>query len=152
MDRPAEADPSTDHPFRRLVVVDEAWQLMYHPGAARFPYRTAKAARKRSTGLTVITQDTADLLATDLGRAVVANAATDVLLRQAPQAVDAVAGTYHLTAGERQLLLTAGRGTGLLVAGTHRTGLQVVASPSEHALLTTGLAMGGQRFDLRDQG
>ena len=42
------------------------------------------------TGLTVATQDTADLLGSDVGKAVVANATTQILLRQAPQAVDEV--------------------------------------------------------------
>ncbi|WP_206506200.1 hypothetical protein [Streptomyces chrestomyceticus] len=45
----------------------------------------AKAARKHWTGLTVATQDTADILATDPGRAVVTNASTQILLRQAPR-------------------------------------------------------------------
>ena len=87
---------------------------------ARFLFRMAKAARKRNAGLTVITQDAADVLGTDLGLAVVANAATQILLRQAPQAIDAVADAFGLTAGEARLLLSAPRGEGLLVAGRSR--------------------------------
>ena len=56
---------------RRLVVVDEAWLLMRDGEGARFLFRMAKAARKRNAGLTVVTQDAADVLATDLGLAVV---------------------------------------------------------------------------------
>jgi len=52
------------------VVVDEAWTLMRDPHGARFLHRMAKAARKHWAGLTVVTQDPADLLSTDLGRAV----------------------------------------------------------------------------------
>ena len=74
-------------PRRRLVVVDEAWLLMREPEGARFLFRMAKSARKRWCGLTVVTQDAADLLGSPLGQAVVANAATQVLLRQAPQAI-----------------------------------------------------------------
>jgi hypothetical protein len=119
---------------RRMVVVDEAWLLMRDPEGARFLYRMAKAARKRNTGLTVVTQDSGDILATDLGRAVAANAATQILLRQAPQAIDAVSDAFRLTDGESRLLLTAHRGHGLLISGTSRSALEVVASAKEHRL------------------
>ncbi|MEV8504522.1 DUF87 domain-containing protein [Actinoplanes sp. NPDC051475] len=128
------ADGSTP---RRLVIVDEAWLLMRDGEGAKFLFRLAKAGRKRNTGLTVITQDAADVLATDLGRAVVANAATQILLRQAPQAIDAVGDAFTLTAGERRLLLAARRGHGLLICGTSRTRFEVVASTTEHELANT---------------
>jgi type IV secretory pathway VirB4 component len=122
---------------RRLVVVDEAWLLLRDGEGARFLFRMSKAARKRSTGLTVVTQDASDVLGTDLGQAVVANAATQILLRQAPQAIDAVGDAFGLTAGERRLLLTARRGFGLLVSGSDRCAFEVVASDAEHVLSTT---------------
>ncbi|MFY1652812.1 VirB4 family type IV secretion system protein [Solwaraspora sp. WMMB762] len=125
------------HPARRLVVVDEAWLLMRDGEGARFLFRMSKAARKRHAGLTVITQDAADLLGSDLGQAVVANAATQVLLRQAPQAIDAVGDAFGLTAGEQRLLLSAHRGHGLLISGTNRTAFDAVSSDTEHALATT---------------
>ncbi|MBT8226214.1 MAG: conjugal transfer protein TraC, partial [Dactylosporangium sp.] len=119
---------------RRLVVVDEAWTLLRDGEGARFLFRMAKAARKRRAGLAVITQDAADLLGSDLGQAVVANAATQILMRQAPQAIDAITATFGLTAGEARMLLAAGRGEALLLAGAHRVSFQVVASAREHQL------------------
>jgi hypothetical protein len=121
----------------RLVVVDEAWLLMQQQAGAEFLFRMAKASRKHWAGLTVATQDTADLLASDLGKAVVANAATQILLRQASQAVDEIAQAFDLSAGERQFLLAADRGQGLLSAGTQRVAFQSVASPTEHFLVTS---------------
>jgi type IV secretory pathway VirB4 component len=120
---------------RRLVVVDEAWLLMRD--GSRFLFRMSKAARKRHAGLTVITQDVADLLRTDLGQAVIANAATQVLLKQAPQAIDAIGDAFGLTAGERRLLLAARVGHGLLISGTNRTSFEAIASDAEHLLCTT---------------
>jgi type IV secretory pathway VirB4 component len=122
---------------RRLVVVDEAWLLMRDGEGARFLFRMSKAARKRNAGLTVITQDVADVLGTDLGLAVVSNAATQVLLKQAPQAIDAVGDAFGLTAGERRLLLTARTGQGLLISGSNRTGFDSISSDQEHRLCTT---------------
>ncbi|MEV4581515.1 ATP-binding protein [Nonomuraea jabiensis] len=123
---------------KRLVVVDEAWLLMKEPEGARFLFRMAKAARKHWAGLAVVTQDAADLLGSELGQAIVANAASQILLRQAPQAIGAVGDAFNLTDGERQFLLTAERGEALLVAGpASRVALSIVASPAESALVTT---------------
>jgi type IV secretory pathway VirB4 component len=125
---------------RRLVVVDEAWLLMADPQGARFLFHMAKAARKHWAGLTVVTQDAADLLGTPLGQAVVANAATQVLLRQAPQTIDVIGDAFALSAGERSYLLAAPQGAGLLAAGTTRIAFQALASPTEHRLITTNPA------------
>ena len=124
----------------RIIVVDEAWLLMAQPAGARFLYRLAKAARKYWAGLTVATQDTGDVLGSDLGRAIVANAATQVLLRQAPQAIDEITDAFALSAGERQFLLSARRGQGLLAAGTQRVAFEALASDTEHWMITSNPA------------
>lgn len=134
----------------RLVVVDEAWLLMRDQAGADFLFRMAKASRKHWAGLTVATQDTADVLGTDLGRAVVANAATQILLRQASQAIDEIAATFNLSDGEREFLLTADRGQGLLSTGTQRVAFQALASPAEHRLITTDPAELAELAELAD--
>jgi len=68
------------------------------------------------------------VLSSDLGLAVVSNAATQILMRQATQSIDAVSDAFGLTAGEARLLLAAGQGEALLVAGTNRVAFRVVAS------------------------
>ncbi len=122
---------------RRLVVVDEAWLLMRDDAGARFLFRLAKSARKHWCGLTVVTQDAADLLASHLGQAVVANAATQVLLRQAPQALDALAAAFRLSEGEQAFLLGAQPGEGILLGGAERVAFRAEASRAEHRLATT---------------
>ncbi|TMQ92032.1 conjugal transfer protein TraC [Actinomadura soli] len=131
------ANPDDRRP--RLVIVDEAWMLMKEAEGARFLYRLAKSARKHWAGLTVVTQDAADLLASDLGRAVVANSATQILLRQAPQAVAAVGEAFGLSEGERAFLLSAERGEGLLCGGNagDRAAFAAISSPAEHKAVTT---------------
>jgi TraG P-loop domain len=126
------------HRRRRLVVVDEAWWLAQQPAGARFLGRLAKSARKHWCALTVVTQDAGDLLASELGQAVVANAATHVLLGQAPQAIDRLQSAFGLTEGERQLLLAARVGEGLLAgSGGQRAVFCAQASPAEHGLVTS---------------
>ena len=122
---------------RRLIVVDEAWQLMRDAAGARFLLTLAKSARKHWAALSVVTQDAADLLASDLGLAVVGNSATQVLMRQEPPAMPALAEAFRLSQGEPQFLREARRGDGLLLAGTDRIGFSTVASPFEHGLATT---------------
>jgi len=129
---------SQQHRRRRVVVVDEAWLLAQQPTGARFLARLAKSARKHWCALTVVTQDAGDLLQSELGQAVVANAATHLLLGQAPQAIDRLTSAFGLTEGERQLLLAARVGEGLLAGpGGQRAAFTAMASPAEHALVTS---------------
>ena len=60
-----------------------------------FLFRMAKAARKYWAGLTVVTQDAADVLGSRSGRGDRGNSATQVLLRQAPQAIDAIIRAFR---------------------------------------------------------
>ncbi|MFD3596408.1 PrgI family mobile element protein [Nocardia sp. NPDC058640] len=129
------ANPATRRP--RQVTVDEAWLLMRQPIGAEFLLKAAKSFRKSWAGLTVATQDCADVLSTDIGKAIVANSATQILLRQASQAIDEVAGAFKLSDGERTMLLTAGRGVGLLSTGTHRAAFATLASAVENDLITS---------------
>ena len=57
----------------------------------------ARRARKYYLGLVTITQDAADFLRSDHGRAVLVNAAMKLLLKQDPTTVDAVADAFQLT-------------------------------------------------------
>ncbi|MFG3602440.1 VirB4 family type IV secretion system protein [Micromonospora chersina] len=134
--------PAAGERRRQLVVVDEAWLLMRDGEGSRFLFRMAKAARKRAAGLCVITQDAADVLSTDLGLAVVSNAATQVLMRQSTQSIDAVSEAFNLTAGESRLLLSAPRGEGLLVAGRSRIPFRAIGSAAEHTIAVTGIGEG----------
>jgi hypothetical protein len=77
------------------------------------------------------------VLGSELGKAIIANSATQILLRQAPQPIDEIVRAFALSAGERQFLLSAERGQGLLSTGTQRVAFQSLASPAEDRLITT---------------
>ena len=118
-----------------LVVVDEAWWLMRHPDTAAFLFRLVKTARKRRAGLTLVTQDVGDVLGSSDGEAVIANAALQILMKQAPQAMPRLAELFRLTRAEQTWLLNAQRGDGLLVAQGRRVPFHVVASEEEGRLI-----------------
>jgi len=60
-----------------------------------------------------------------------------LLLKQSPAAIDRITETFYLSQGEKQLLLAAGVGEGILFAGPHHAPIKIVASPEEYAFVTT---------------
>src|ERR1700752_348588 len=72
-----------------------------------------------------------------LGRAIVANASMQFLLKQSPSAVDVLTDVFKLTSEERKRLSQFPVGQGLFFAGHNHVHIQVVASPTETGLITT---------------
>lgn len=122
---------------RRLLIVDEAWYMMKFPDSAYFMNSIAKRARKYYLGVTTISQDVEDFLATDLGRAIIQNSSLQVLLKQSTAAIDRIAEAFFLSEGEKHLLLSADIGEGLFFAGPAHAAMRIIASPTEHELVTT---------------
>jgi len=122
---------------KRMLVVDEAWQLMQYQDSAMFMFSIAKRARKYYLGLTTISQDVEDFLSTRLGRAIVNNSSLQLLLKQNPAAVEIVAGTFKLTSEETKRLTQFPVGEGLFFAGLSHVVLRIIASPTEEQLITT---------------
>jgi conjugal transfer ATP-binding protein TraC len=122
---------------RRILIVDEAWYMMKYPDSGAFLNSIAKRARKYYLGLTTITQDVEDFLSVDLGKAIIQNSSLQILLKQSTAAIDKVAEIFFLSEGEKHLLLSASVGEGLFFAGAAHAAIRVIASPQEHALVTT---------------
>ncbi len=122
---------------RRILVIDEAWNLMQHEDSARFLYGLIKRARKYYLGVTTITQDIDDFVNSEYGKPIVTNTSLQILLKQSPTAVDQLQKLFYLTEGEKYLLLSSGVGQGILFADKKHVAIQIVASPEEHKLITT---------------
>ncbi len=122
---------------KRLLIVDEAWQLMKYEDSANFLFSLAKRARKYNLGITTITQDVEDFMGSRMGRAIVANASLQILLKQSPSAVDVLADTFKLTSEEKKRLSQFPVGQGLFFAGQNHVHIQITASPTETGLITT---------------
>src|SRR5438270_1629468 len=122
---------------RRLLIIDEAWQLMRYEDSANFMFSLAKRARKYNIGLTTISQDVEDFMASRMGRAIVANASMQILLKQSPTAVDVLADVFKLTSEEKKRLSQFPVGQGLFFAGQNHVHIQVIASPTEADLIST---------------
>jgi len=122
---------------KRLLLVDEAWQLMKYEDSANFLFSLAKRARKYYLGLTTITQDVEDFMGSKMGRAIVANSSMQLLLKQSSSAVDVLSDVFKLTGEERKRLANFPVGQGLFFAGQNHVHIQIIASETEEGLVTT---------------
>ena len=122
---------------KRLLIVDEAWQLMKYEDSANFLFSLAKRARKYNLGLTTISQDVEDFIGSTMGRAIVANSSMQILLKQSPTAVDNLAEVFKLTSEEKKRLSQFPVGQGLFFAGQNHVHIQIIASDIETSLITT---------------
>ncbi len=122
---------------KRMLIVDEAWQLMKYDDSANFLFSLAKRARKYALGLTTITQDVEDFMGSKMGRAIVANSSMQLLLKQSSSAVDVLADIFKLTEEERKRLANFPVGQGLFFAGQNHVHIQIIASQTETELITT---------------
>ena len=122
---------------KRMLIVDEAWQLMKYDDSANFLFSLAKRARKYYLGLTTISQDVEDFMGSKMGRAIVANSSMQLLLKQSSSAVDVLSDVFKLTEEEKKRLANFPIGQGLFFAGQSHVHIQIQASPTEQQLITT---------------
>ena len=122
---------------RRILIVDEAWQLMRFEDSANFLFSVAKRARKYNLGVTTISQDVEDFMGSKMGRAIVSNSSMQFLLKQSPSSVGVLSSVFHLTSEESKRLSQFPVGQGLFFAGQNHVHIQVVASPTEASLIST---------------
>lgn len=122
---------------KRMLIVDEAWQLMKYDDSANFLFSLAKRARKYFLGLTTITQDVEDFMSSKMGRAIVANSSMQLLLKQSSSAVDVLSDVFKLTEEEKKRLANFPVGQGLFFAGQSHVHVQIIASETEKQLIST---------------
>jgi len=122
---------------KRILIIDEAWQLMKYDDSANFLFSLAKRARKYNLGLTTISQDVEDFIGSTMGRAIVANSSMQLLLKQSPTAIDNLADVFKLTSEEKKRLSQFPVGQGLFFAGQNHVHIQIIASDIEASLITS---------------
>jgi hypothetical protein len=127
---------------RKIIVVDEAWHLMDRPGSAQALANLTRHSRHYNAGLTLISQTASDFLEHEKGRVVLANSSMVTLVRHRA-VTGAMREHWSLTPAEVDLVRYAktgkecGYSTALLLTGTMRTPLRIIASEGEHELITT---------------
>jgi hypothetical protein len=122
---------------RKILVIDEAWSLLERAEDEGYIFKIVKTCRKFNLGLLLITQDVADLLKNDAGKALLNNSEYTLLLRQKPSIIEKFENTFKLSQQERERLLSATAGEGILIISNEHTEIKIIASPEEHQVITT---------------
>ncbi len=92
---------------KRMLVIDEAWNIMQYEDSAKFLFGLVKRARKYGLAITTITQDIEDFMSSQYGKAVVTNSSIQLLLKQSPASIDVLQDVFKLTEQEKYILLNA---------------------------------------------
>jgi hypothetical protein len=120
-----------------MLIVDEAWVMMKYEDAASFMFGIAKRCRKYFLGLSTITQDVADFMASPYGKPIVTNSSMQLLMKQSPATIDIIQKTFNLTDQEKYLLLECNVGEGIFFAGMKHVAIKIIASYTEDQIITS---------------
>ena len=135
---------------RRVQVLDEAWALLASPHTAGWLQACFKLGRSSGTANICITHRVSDLAAqADDGTAtakiaagLLADSATKIILRQAPDQIAATVDHVGLTGPQTHVVGLLGRGRALWKVGRHTTLVEhIVAGRHEVALCDTDQRM-----------
>lgn len=122
---------------KRMLVIDEAWNIMQHDDSAKFLFWLVKRARKYNLWITTITQDVEDFIGSKYWKPIMTNSSIQLLLKQSSASIDALQNVYKLTEQEKYILLNAAVWQWLFFAWTEHVWIQVVASYYEEQVVTT---------------
>ncbi len=122
---------------KRMLVIDEAWNIMQHEDSAKFLFGLVKRARKYNLGITTITQDVEDFASSAYGKPIITNSSIQLLLKQSSASIDALQDIFKLTEQEKYILLNSAIWQGLFFAGAEHVWIQIVASFYEEQVITT---------------
>ncbi len=137
-----------DRTVRKVIAVDEMWKLMKASRlSAEFVAEVFKTIRGYAGAAVGATQDLEDVLDSEYGAAILHNSKIKILLPMDRREAEAVSRAIELTDEElRQLRRPEAPGTpggerrpskALMVAGSSHVFLRILASGTEHELITT---------------
>ena len=127
--------------IRKRVLADEAWMMLQQSFAgseftAKFLENCARRIRKYNGSLCCASQNFREFVARPEGLAILSNSAVKIFLKQEPEDVHAVGDRFILSDGEKQFLLSAGRGDTLIKVKKDSFVADVYAFPFEDELIS----------------
>jgi type IV secretory pathway VirB4 component len=117
--------------------VDEAWIMMKHEISASFLFGMVKRARKYGLWITTISQDIEDFANSQYGKPIITNSAVQLLLKQSTASIKVLDQLIWLSEAEKQRLVSAWIGEGILFAWNQHVAIKVLASPHEKDFIST---------------
>jgi len=122
---------------KRLLIIDEAWNVMQHDDSAKFLFWLVKRARKYNLWVTTITQDVEDFISSSYWKPIVTNSSIQLLLKQSSASIDKLQEIFKLTEQEKYILLNAAVWQWLFFAWMEHVWIQVIASYYEEKIVST---------------
>jgi type IV secretory pathway VirB4 component len=119
---------------RMIVVVDEAHRITIDPDAGEVLGQLVRQARKHGAGVWMCSQQVHDFVGTDLGRTLIATAATKVILGVEEAALADVRDVFGLSDDEMAAINPPVQGRAVLLSGGERTVVAIVPGPALLAL------------------
>jgi len=119
---------------RLIVVVDEAHRVTIDPDAGEVLGQLVRQARKHGAGVWMCSQQVHDFIGTDLGRTLVATAATKIILGVEEAALADVRDVFGLRDDEVAAINPSVQGRAVLLSGAERTVVSIVPGPAILAL------------------
>ena len=130
---------------KKRVIVDEAWMLLPYPEAVDFLNTMARRARKRNVSLAVVSQRFQDFYERPEAQAVLTSSDTKLFLAQDKSEIQYLKEVFKLSEGEAGVLVTCGKGEGLLKVGQESAIIQINPTQKEFEFVETNLNKLAQR-------
>lgn len=122
---------------QKVLFVDEAWSLISKTDENSFLFKIIKTCRKYEMGVFLISQEVEDLLSNKVGRALLSNSSTTILLRQKPNVIKQLNDVFHLNKEETSILLNARVGSSIMFFEDFREQVKITSTNDEHTLITS---------------
>ena len=136
---------------QRVQILDEAWALLGNRHTAGYLQTSFKLGRTYGVANLCITHRASDLVAqaddgtatSKIAAGLLADSATKIILRQAPDQLDAAVAHFGLTGPEASIVGQLTRGRALWKLGGRTAVVQHVLGPGEHPIVDTDARMHG---------
>ena len=120
---------------KKMLFIDEAHNLLVDTDVAVFYRKLVKQARKRNMGVVSITQDIQDFLDNDLGKAIITNSETKILLKQSYATIPLMENVFPMTDEEKRQLGELEIGEIVLYRQNEHMRVDILSLPHEDALI-----------------
>ncbi|VVB70003.1 AAA-like domain protein [uncultured archaeon] len=121
----------------KVLLVDEGWSLLKSKEAENYVLEFVKNSRRFGCSVGFVTQDLEDLLASEGGKGILNMTQTKILMRQNTSNIDLLTKYLKLNDYEKDGLISANKGYGLLITGDKHYKFFIQTSDKMHELITT---------------
>lgn len=135
---------------KKMLFIDEAHNLLVDQEVAVFYRKLVKQARKRNMGVVSITQDIQDFLDNDLGKAIITNSETKILLKQSYATIPLMENIFPMTDDEKRQLGEMEIGEMVLYRQNEHMRVEILALPYEEEIIGMKKKEKGETVDEYD--